>query len=257
MTWCNQFKFLVFGNIKTVFRRFAFIQATEYFFLKIKKDFRDCRQITFALHNRFCPLSENPPTSLLLMGYSRKKPNRGLRIWKFQGIKKMTCGISRALGFWPWNFQVILHNFVKFPWVELCFGVKAKKGKIPGGFSKKWVLNPPLWVFSGIGQWTRSKWIEYKPKIKWKIHAFYTLYFKFQRYFFWKCVRYNHQIFYFLLFLLALTSGGTIFCKFLELHSTMSDKKIFVINLSLLTDPLKLPSPPPPHPTTPLTTKIC
>ena len=97
------------------------INQPNIFFLKIKKDFRDCRQITFALHNRFCPLSENPPTSLLLMGYSRKKPNRGLRIWKFQGIKKMTCGISRGLGFWSWNFQVILHNFVKFPWVELCF----------------------------------------------------------------------------------------------------------------------------------------
>ena len=68
-------------------------------------------------------------------------------------------------------------------------------------------------------------------KIKGKIPAFFTLYFKFCRY-------NSHQIFYFLLFLLALTSGGIIFYKLLELHSTMSDKKIFVPNFSFLTDPL-------------------
>ena len=35
------------------------------FFLKIKKDFRDCRQITFAMPNIFCPLSKKtqPPYS--------------------------------------------------------------------------------------------------------------------------------------------------------------------------------------------------
>ena len=38
-------------------------------------------------------------------------------------------------------------------------------------------------------------------KIKWKIHALFTLYFKFWRYFL-----YSHHIFYFLLFLLAFTS---------------------------------------------------
>ena len=32
---CNQFKLLVFGNVKWVFRRFAFIQ-TNIFFLKLK-----------------------------------------------------------------------------------------------------------------------------------------------------------------------------------------------------------------------------
>ena len=35
VTWCKQFKFLVFGNIKWVFRMFAFIQA-NIFFLKLK-----------------------------------------------------------------------------------------------------------------------------------------------------------------------------------------------------------------------------
>ena len=118
------------------------------------------------------------------------------------------------------------------------------------GFFKKVSPQPPSLGFFGNRPMDKIKMDRIQTKIKWKIHAFYTLYFKFQRYFFWKCVRCNHQIFYFLLFLLVLTSGGTIFCKFLELHSTMSDKKIFVINLSLLTDPLKLPSPPPPphHP---------
>ena len=42
MTLCNQFKFFVFGNIKKVFRKFAFIQA-NIFILKIKKDFNKNR----------------------------------------------------------------------------------------------------------------------------------------------------------------------------------------------------------------------
>ena len=63
--WYNQFKFLVFGNIKKVFR-FAFVQA-NIFFLKIKKDFRDCQQITCAMLYIFCPLSKKTPTSLFLM----------------------------------------------------------------------------------------------------------------------------------------------------------------------------------------------
>ena len=36
VTWCNQFKFLVFGNIKWVFRWFAFLQA-NIFCLKLKR----------------------------------------------------------------------------------------------------------------------------------------------------------------------------------------------------------------------------
>ena len=64
-----------------------------------------------------------------------------------------------------------------------------------------------------------------------------------------KFVRYSHQIFYFLLFLLAFTSANIIFHKFLELHSTLSEKKIFVLNFPFLTDSLKPPPPtqlPPP-----------
>ena len=52
---------------------------------------------------------------------------------------------------------------------------------------------------------------------------------------------YNHQIFYFLLFLLAFTSADLIFHKFLELHSTLPEKEIFVTNFHFLTDSLKLP----------------
>ena len=54
-------------------------------------------------------------------------------------------------------------------------------------------------------------------KIKWKIHTFFTLYFKFLRYFFKKnCKIQRHQLFYFFLFLLAFTSADFIFIKILE-----------------------------------------
>ena len=53
-------------------------------------------------------------------------------------------------------------------------------------------------------------------------------------------------MFYFLLFLLAFTLADIIFHKFLELHSTLSENKIFVANFPFLTDSLKLPPLPPP-----------
>ena len=88
-------------------------------------------------------------------------------------------------------------------------------------------------------------------KIKWKIHTFFTLYFKFWRYFFKKnCKIQSHQIFYLFLFLLAFISAGFIFIKILELHSKISEKNVFITNFSLLTDSLR-------QPPTPLTAKIC
>ena len=42
-------------------------------------------------------------------------------------------------------------------------------------------------------------------------------------------------VFYLLLFLLAFTSADIIFHKFSELHSTLSEKKIFVTNFSFFT----------------------
>ena len=74
---------------------------------------------------------------------------------------------------------------------------------------------------------------------------FFTLCFNFSRCFLQKFVRYSHQIFYFLFFLLALTSANIISHKFSEIHSTLSEKKIFVTNFPFLTDSLK---PQPPHP---------
>ena len=56
-------------------------------------------------------------------------------------------------------------------------------------------------------------------------------------------VRYSHQIFCFLLLLLAFTSSDIIFHTFLELHSTLSEKKIFVTNFPFLKDSLKPPTP--------------
>ena len=51
---------------------------------------------------------------------------------------------------------------------------------------------------------------------------------------------------YFLLFLLALISTGIIFYNFLELHSTLTGKKIFVRNFPFLKDSLNSPRPQPP-----------
>ena len=56
-----------------------------------------------------------------------------------------------------------------------------------------------------------------------------------------KSYKNNHQIFYFLLLLLAFTSTEIIFHKFLELHSTLSEKQIFISNF----------------PPTPLMERIC
>ena len=53
----------------------------------------------------------------------------------------------------------------------------------------------------------------------------------------------SHQIFYFLLFLLAFTSADIIFHTFLELYSTLSAKMIFGTNFSSLKDSLKPPTP--------------
>ena len=97
-------------------------------------------------------------------------------------------------------------------------------------------------------------------KIKWKIHTSFTLYFKFWRYFLQKFVRYNYDIF---LFWLGFTSTGIIFLTFLELHSTMSEKNIFITNFSFIMVFLRFPPPPPPprppplrHLLSLLTTKI-
>ena len=45
---------------------------------------------------------------------------------------------------------------------------------------------------------------------------------------------------YFFLFLLDFTAAGIIFLKVLELHSTVSEKNIFVMNFPFLTDFLRL-----------------
>ena len=41
---------------------------------------------------------------------------------KFSGVfKKKSCGISIGLGFRPWNFPEVSHNFAEFPGVKACF----------------------------------------------------------------------------------------------------------------------------------------
>ena len=51
-----------------------------------------------------------------------------------------------------------------------------------------------------------------------------------------------------MLLLLAFTSADIDFYKFLELYSTLSEKKIFLTNFPFLTDSLKHPTTPPPAP---------
>ena len=62
----------------------------------------------------------------------------------------------------------------------------------------------------------------------------FPLNFKFWRYFL--------HFFCFLLFLLAFISADIIFHTFLELHSTLFEKKIFVSNFPILMDSLKPPT---------------
>ena len=95
-----------------------------------------------------------------------------MRIWNFQGYqrnsmwnlqgliknkvefrwmtKKKSCEISRGFGFWAWNFQgwsSFLH------WIS--WG-KVKKRKLPGDFSKKYVLNR-MQQFTRYIEWS-SQW---------------------------------------------------------------------------------------------------
>ena len=51
-------------------------------------------------------------------------------MWKFQesikkevefpGVYKKNL-ISMCLGFWPWNFEGVSHNFTEFPEMKACF----------------------------------------------------------------------------------------------------------------------------------------
>ena len=58
---------------------------------------------------------------------------------EFPGVfNKSSCGISMGLGFWPWNFQRVSHNFAGFPVTNL---------KIPGFFFQKSISSIPLFGF--------------------------------------------------------------------------------------------------------------
>ena len=57
--WCNQFKFLVFGNIKRVFRRFALFKLI-FFFYKIKKDFNKNQYFMCQILTSECWTTHSP-----------------------------------------------------------------------------------------------------------------------------------------------------------------------------------------------------
>ena len=51
------------------------------------------------------------------------------------------------------------------------------------------------------------------------------------------------DLLFLVVFILAFTSADIVFHNFLELHSILSEKKIFVTNFPFLTDSLKHPTP--------------
>ena len=109
-------------------------------------------------------------------GLFQKKSKRGLRMWNFQGyqrnsMRKFERLIKNKVKFQGWPRKIN----VEFLWVFV-FGLGISKGsntilwniqglsfvlsgisrgkvkiwKIPGEFSQKYILNPPVWIFSGI-----------------------------------------------------------------------------------------------------------
>ena len=115
------------------------------------------------------------------MGYSRRKTwgieggvskkedveISGLK-WKkvefLEVLKKKLSGISMGLGFWPWKFYGVSHNFAEFPMVKNCSPefrkVKWKILKFRNlGFQKTLFSTPPSWIF-----WNRpmDKWVPSK-----------------------------------------------------------------------------------------------
>ena len=76
-------------------------------------------------------------------------------------------------------------------------------------------------------------------KIKWKIYIVFQV----LKILLIKFLRYSHQVFYFLFFLLDFSSADLTFNKFLEPHSTLFEKKISVTNFPFLTDSFRTPNP--------------
>ena len=93
---------------------------------------------------------------------------------------------------------------------------------------------PPLYPSVMNGQY-QDGYNAGKNKNQMKNTPSFTLYFKFWGYFL-KNVRYSHQIFYFLLFYISFYISRNHFHKFLELHSTLSEKKIFVTIFPFITN---------------------
>ena len=97
-----------------------------------------CQAIYHAIRsrNKFCK-----------MGYSRKNPNRGLRIWNFQGYQRNSM----------WNFQGLIKNEVEFPRViksnvefpgVFVFGLGISKGSN----TILWNIQGLSFVLSGISR---------------------------------------------------------------------------------------------------------
>ena len=145
-------------------------------------DLAGVTQLTFVIvsETSFFTTFKQCIKKFFIMGYSRKNQTGGLRtrnsqgysrksMWKLQGsnkkevefpgaIKKKSCGISIRFGFWPWNFQVVQHNFAEFPGVKFCFvstiqGQSDKPKDSKGFFKKEYPQASCLDVFQNSLMW--------------------------------------------------------------------------------------------------------
>ena len=91
----------------------------------------------------------------------------------------------------------------------------------------------------------QNGWNIYQPKSNEKYMIFLHIVFQVLKVLLIKICKNSHQIFYFQLFLLAFTDKY-YFSQIFRDHSTLSKKKIFVMNFPCLTESLNPPSHP--HP---------
>ena len=95
-----------------------------------------------------------------------------------------------AINSWPSNLKTALEKYIQFQ----C-NCEQTTGWSKEQYCKLWDLFPNfLWNYTYNFK-TISRSMDRIPiKIKWKIHAFSTLYFKFWRYFLQKFVQYSHEL---------------------------------------------------------------
>ena len=79
-------------------------------------------------------------------------------------------------------------------------------------------------------------------KIKWKVHTFFTLYFKFWREFLWKICKMHRPDYLFLFVFMSFYISRYHFSQISALHSKISEKKYFHHKFFFLADSLRPPA---------------